>query len=376
MKCIPRSTATYAILVDLLLLLSAAWAQQNPPALPKTGQTPNAAAAPADQAPPDNPTSAAGPASTPAAATDTGKPAPSTKAVSNSSNPPPAPSPTTRSSTPNTIATITPTGAVQSTQSAPPSITGHGSSATGLPKGLPTLSGAYSYPPPTVPPTAGAPFLQHSKLPEGTVFIIVGACLGFLGCCIVAWRILIAWSVHRSVERAALRKNMADATVKLQPRGSGFYAAGPGSSLSLDHLSSNVRASSYGPKSHLANGGLFYSPTARGSTALDPSANRASSYLPAGYYAAGASAPGGGASSLHLGTLPAHHTARGRTAGTSPPASPNLSPGPQASHVIFPSHPSTSSLNLSVPPQGRAPSAYLEDLFASHQTHRGSQDRS
>ncbi|KAJ9503481.1 hypothetical protein H2202_000620 [Exophiala xenobiotica] len=38
---------------------------------------------------------------------------------------------------------------------------------------LPTLPGGYNYPAPTVPPKAGAPYLESSQLPENFVFIVV-----------------------------------------------------------------------------------------------------------------------------------------------------------------------------------------------------------
>lgn len=305
----------------------------------------------------------------------------------------------------SSTAVITPTiTGPSSTANRPPpaTITGGGSSASSggrLPSGLPTLSGAFSYPPPSVPPTAKAPFMQQSSLPEGTVFIVVGATLGFLGFSVLAWRGLVAWSVHRSVKRAAMEQTMADSKVMLRPRGHGFYAAGAGSTHSLDHLSSNPRLSTSGRKSHLSNSGnLFYSPTARTMSGLEPLAgnsnnnnsNRGSAYLPGGYYPMSNAAPAGGAATVHLGTPSSHSRVRSR--GTSPPPSPSLSPGrgvvdptyarhstsaSAAGAPIIPSHASTSSLNLSVPPAGRAPSAYLEDLFESHQLQptRPSQDR-
>ncbi|KAI9882193.1 MAG: Golgi transport complex subunit 3 [Watsoniomyces obsoletus] len=280
-------------------------------------------------------------------------------------------------------ATITPTGttASGSTRSAPritASITGSGSSAGALPTGLPTLAG--QYPAPTVPPTANAPFMKQSTLPEGTVFIVVGAFLGFLGFSVLAWRGLVAWSVHRSVARAAREQNMADSKVMLRPRGNGLYAAGAGSTLSLDRLSHNPRSSSYGRKSyvgHASSGSLFFSPTAaRGVSMIDPTTSRPQSYLPGGYYPAANSTAAGGAGTVHLGPPPgSSHNQSRRSRGPSPPASPSLSPSrgvdpnyARASHVGVPSQASTSSLNLSMPPQGRAPSAYLEDLFESHQS--------
>ncbi len=298
------------------------------------------------------------------------------------------------SQTETVVITPTITGSTSSANRPPPATITGGLSASSdgrLPSGLPTLSGAFSYPPPTVPPTAGAPFMQQSTLPEGTVFIVVGAILGFLGVSVLAWRGLVAWSVHRSVKRAAREQTMADSKVMLRPRGNGFYAAGAGSTHSLDHLSSNPRLSTSAARksSHLSSSNLFYSPTARSMSGPEPLGNRGSAYLPGGYYPMSNAAPAGGAATVHLGTPTTSHS-RVRSRGTSPPASPSLSPARGIDptyarhsssmappHVPIPSHASTSSLNLSVPPAGRAPSAYLEDLFESHQSQptRPSQDR-
>ncbi|PQE26056.1 hypothetical protein CJF30_00000785 [Rutstroemia sp. NJR-2017a BBW] len=95
--------------------------------------------------------------------------------------------------------------------------------------------------------------------------------------------------------------------------------------------------------------------------------NRASSYLPAGYYAAGASAPANGQSMAHLGDrqsismsnlAPSSSYLPGHSMGPSPPGSPGY-----ASHSDYPSQ-----LDLNRGGGGgdgnvRAPSAYLDDLF-------------
>ncbi|KAI9795889.1 MAG: hypothetical protein M1833_006616 [Piccolia ochrophora] len=237
------------------------------------------------------------------------------------------------------------------------------------PKSLPKLAGAFSYPPPTVPPTQKAPFMQQSTLPEGTVFIAVGGFLGFMGFAVLAWRGLIAWSIHRSVKRAAMQQNMADSKAMLRPPT--FYSNGPGSTLSLDRL--NGRTGGHSSKGHTPNSSLFFSPTARAGSVTATPGNRGSSYLPAGYYASGNSAPGGGNGMTHIGGGPQAHGYTRAHAAPSPPDSPSLPPsrgGETAySRTVVPSHASTSSLNLAAAPQGRAPSAYLEDLFEGHETH-------
>lgn len=106
---------------------------------------------------------------------------------------------------------------------------------------------------------------------------------------------------------------------------------------------------------------------------------RGSGYLPAGYYAAGNAAPGGGMGMTHIGGGGSglgnqnHRYSRARSVGPSPPRSPSLPPSrgnelamgrPSTAGLTM--HASNSSLNLSIAPQGRAPSAYLDDLFESH----------
>ncbi|KAJ5166669.1 uncharacterized protein N7482_005450 [Penicillium canariense] len=228
----------------------------------------------------------------------------------------------------------------------------------------------------TVPPTANAPYMQTTNTPEGTVFIAVGAILGLIGLAVLAWRGMVAWSVNRSVRRAALAQTSDKK--RLSRRGGGRkrshgVRSAPANDVSLDKLGAATRAS-YKPAKRVpsSNSGLFFSPTAGGAGShhsLNNAGNRGSSYLPAGYYAtAGTSTPVREAS----GSQPNLFSP---TAGLSSPTafpsgSPSLpavgsyhdAPHPRHSHVGA----STSSLNLSQAPQGRAPSAYLEDLFESH----------
>ena len=248
--------------------------------------------------------------------------------------------------------------------------------------GLPKLA-QDNYPAPTVPPTADAPFMQKSSLPDGTVFICVGAALGFIGALVLAWRGLVAWSLHRSVKRAAIAQSSKYSRVGDNRANNGksagpYFSPGPGSTLSLDHLAAGGKAG--GKTSSSAHGSLFFSPTA--GTGMQSPGNRGSSYLPAGYYAAGSSAPGGGSGMTHVGgggiglsnLAPQNHRySRARSTGPSPPGSPSLPPSRGADSTLgrlstagLTMHASNSSLNLSAPPQGRAPSAYLEDLFENH----------
>ncbi len=224
--------------------------------------------------------------------------------------------------------------------------------------------------------------MQKSNLPEGTVFICVGAALGFIALVVLAWRGLVTWSLHRSVQRAAIAQSSKYGSetkkggYKNPP--AQFYSAGPGSTLSLDHLTS----SRGGSKTHTpARGSLFFSPTA--GAGMQTPGNRGSGYLPAGYYAAGNAAAGGGAGMTHLGggnsislgnlRPKSHRYSRTQSVGPSPPVSPGLPPSRSGevahgrpSTAGLSTQASTSTLNLSAPPQGRAPSAYLEDLFENH----------
>ncbi|KAL8803199.1 MAG: hypothetical protein Q9182_003300 [Xanthomendoza sp. 2 TL-2023] len=243
------------------------------------------------------------------------------------------------------------------------------------PTGLPTRKGVKA-PVPTVPPTAGAPYMQKSTVPEGTVFICVGAGLAFIGLVVLAWRGLVAWSLHRSVRKAAMAPSvqysqLGDAKNKSKAPGTPFYSQGPGSTLSLDHLTATSKG---GSKTHTARSSLFFSPTA--GSGMQTPGNRGSGYLPAGYYAAG-----GGSGMTHVeGRSPLagireqdRRHSRARSAGPSPPGTPSLPPSSRGAEVGYrPStaglstQASTSTLNLSTAAQGRAPSAYLDDLFEDH----------
>jgi hypothetical protein len=124
---------------------------------------------------------------------------------------------------------------------------------------------------------------------------------------------------------------------------------------------------------------LFFSPTAGalGATGLGAGAgNRGSNYLPAGYYAAGASAAGNGQGHIPIGGQGHGHGislstlrpesqgyGRARSMGHSPPDSPGLSA--ERGHMA-----SSSTLNLNQGYGGneRAPSAYLEDMIDGDNT--------
>ncbi|KAJ5327768.1 hypothetical protein MYU51_020087 [Penicillium brevicompactum] len=217
----------------------------------------------------------------------------------------------------------------------------------------------------TIPPTANAPYMQESNAPEGTVFIAVGAALGLIGLTLLAWRAMVAWSVNRSVRRAAMKHASENKRLLRNSRKKRLtsYSAAP-ADVSMNKLGAGTRAS-YKPRAPSGgNSGLFFSPTAGGPTGSHASlhgagnsGNRGSTYLPAGYYnAAGNSNP--------TGDVP-----YSPTAGISSPSLPPVGPY-HDSHRQSYAGASTSSLNLNQAHQGRAPSAYLEDLFENHnQSH-------
>ncbi|RAL15633.1 uncharacterized protein BO97DRAFT_403589 [Aspergillus homomorphus CBS 101889] len=251
-------------------------------------------------------------------------------------------------------------------------------------------SSSDGYPIVTVPPTADAPYMQKSNIPEGTLFIAVGAVLGAIGLAILAWRGIVAWSVNRSVRQAAMTRSSESKGLlrskRRKSRARRSSSTGPGVALDKlggagnhqhhrhSHHSHRHHRTSKGPS---ANSGLFFSPTAG---MQHGSGIRRSSYLPAGYYNTNnAGTPPrtqdarySAADLTGLGGPPTQGYARTKS-GPSPPESPGLPQyhdqqdtpprrSTRRSHVEA----STSTVNLASPPAGRTPSAYLEDLFDSH----------
>ncbi|KAJ5247329.1 hypothetical protein N7468_002312 [Penicillium chermesinum] len=229
----------------------------------------------------------------------------------------------------------------------------------------------------TVPPTDGAPYLQTSNTPEGTVFIAVGAILGLIGLAVLAWRGMVAWSVNRSVRNAALAQSAESKRLlrgSRKKRSGSSYSAAPTTDVSLDKLGTATRASYKSSRRVSANqSGLFYSPTAGGAAAAGShhslnvtTGNRNSNYMPAGFYAAASR-------STPQEERPQSATYSGHGGFTSPQGYPPSPPLPPTGDYNDSHHhqrnsyvTSTSSVNLSQPSHGRAPSAYLEDLFENH----------
>ncbi|KAK1760835.1 vacuolar membrane protein [Echria macrotheca] len=267
-----------------------------------------------------------------------------------------------------------------SSLSLPPLTTPSG--AAGGPTGLPTLSKTVNteipnYPPPTVPPTQNAPFMNHSTLPDGTVFICVGAILGAFGAAILAWRGIVACLLHRSVERATLAQHAAND--KLPGAPSQFYkflerdpspvgGSSPGGGGGAGAIAGRIHRKSHRgptPSATPSQTNLFFSPTAGpgGGTGMASSSNRDSRFLPSGFYASAAPMPGHATgNSISLSTL--RPSSRGGRMDPSPPHSPMVAPGRNFS---------ASSLSLNRPPSAneRAPSAFLDDLLGDQQIGPG-----
>ncbi|RDW67648.1 hypothetical protein BP6252_09044 [Coleophoma cylindrospora] len=275
--------------------------------------------------------------------------------------------------------------ATTATDSAGSTITGSaasGTTAAATSNGLvlPTLSatgGTYTSVSVSVPPTANAPYMHVSNMPEGTVFIAVGAILGFFAMSVLLWRGLVAWSLHRSVKRANMEQYMSmDAKANFRAPAAPFYKYSDRESMiSLSGLPGKGGKKGPRPQSTAATApanpsSLFFSPTA--GAVGNNAGNRGSTYLPAGYYAAGAPTGNGPYdSTISMTTLDPRPQSQGGFEST-PPMGPRY---------YNPNGASSSTLNLNqVPSNQRTPSVYLDDLFDSnngpppppHNNHRQS----
>ncbi|KAI1404618.1 hypothetical protein F4819DRAFT_447361 [Hypoxylon fuscum] len=295
---------------------------------------------------------------------------------------------TTNDATSNTATSEAATntdGTTETSKTDNPTSTGNTESATATSTAsddddLPTLPGQYSYPAPTVPPTNNAPFMQPSSVPEGTVFIAVGAILGAFGIAVLIWRAVVACLLHRSVKKAALAQQSANDKATFSAPSAPFYKYNDhASSASLGNAMAGrgVRRTTRGPipSATPSQSNLFFSPTA--ATTSSNGGNRESRFLPSGFYAAGQGSPQSHAHSISLTNL--RPDSRGRPLGHTPPESPNLAPRTDLGRRNM----SASTLNLNRPPSGRAPSAFLEDLLDDpqnpfpppHQHHSQSQSQ-
>lgn len=292
----------------------------------------------------------------------------STKSSSSSSSTSSPSSSSSASSSPKSSSSST-----SSSKSPPSKSTDGGAGLTGLP----SLTGSVpipTYPPAAVPDTKGAPFMQSSSAPEGTVFIAVGAILGAFFLAVLIWRAVGSLLLHRSVERASKAQHVENKKAAAAVSTSSSFPAPPApfykytdqeSTRSLGRTSEGGRGANRrstrgpAPPSNTSQSNLFFSPTASNNGA---GGNRGSTYLPSGFYAAGSAATahqqGQSISLSNLNPASGHYANGSRnTLNVSPPESPLFHARRDAS---------TSSINLAAPlqPGQRAPSAYLEDLLA------------
>ncbi|ODM17188.1 hypothetical protein SI65_07587 [Aspergillus cristatus] len=267
-----------------------------------------------------------------------------------------------------------------------------------------TSSSSSSYPIVTVPPTAGAPYMQTSSTPEGAVFIAVGAVLGFLGLAVLAWRGLVAWSVNRSVRqqaaamqssekrgllrsrrRSARSKSRSRSRSRSMPRGQfgpmGNMDNAPtgnafGGGYDRHHHRRRSGSGSRGPPRMREVPGssnpLFFSPTAGASM---HSGKRLSQHHSGYGYNYGHSTASTSTPRASTGPIPKSASVsaseryqppyKGKHAYPPPPRARNI---PIVSPPVSPNlRPMGAGVpNQASPPQGRAPSEYLEDLFDGH----------
>lgn len=251
----------------------------------------------------------------------------------------------------------------------------------------PSLYGV-GVPPLIVPDTSGAPFMHKTNLPEGFVFICVGAALAFCGLCVLAWRGLVAWSLHRSVKRTASDRYMSEK--KSMYGGPPTYSSAYHSAdVSMEHLTAkdtsykgatrhDRQSRSHSKPAQRAsrqptNSNLFFSPTAGVGQNM---ANRTSSYLPAGYYASSGTTLGS-SSMTNLGGHPAAGYGRVDTASDSPERRPVSRPPQGYNRNMSRDRLDIASRDESrrrsrlrtatqEQPGGRAPSAVLDELFEHH----------
>ncbi|KAB8337029.1 hypothetical protein FH972_021333 [Carpinus fangiana] len=302
-----------------------------------------------------------------------------------------------RSSATSAAATTQPSDSSSATQTSAGPTTAAATTATAVSSGspLPSLYGVGA-PELIVPDTSGAPFQQKSDLPEGTVFIIVGAILGFLGMCVLAWRGLVAWALRRSVKRAANTAYAPDTKFGGSAYNDGGYSSLYGASnLSLEHLAAQKTAYGGAGATHTKESSssrhnknrrtsrnpsatastLFFSPTA---TNGGGASTRSSGFLPAGYYAAGSSNIGGPAANGYgrVDSMESGLDSPGLRPGNAGMGRPGSSggglnvtgPRQQGGERRSSRYASNNESNLSVNQQTgtRTPSAYMEDLFSEH----------
>lgn len=265
--------------------------------------------------------------------------------------------------------------------------------------------------------------MQTSSTPEGAIFIAVGAVLGFLGLAVLAWRGLVAWSVNRSVRQQAVamqssekrgllrtRRRSARSKSRSRSRSRSMPGGQLGPTGNMDNAPPGITSEGEYNRHHRrrrsGSGGrgpprmrevpgssnpLFFSPTAGASM---HSGKRSSRHHPGYGYGYGHGSASTSTPRASTGPVPTNASLstseryqpsyKGKHAYpppprtrnipiVSPPVSPNLRGvggymGTGRSRPFSRDSMSSGSLNpnQASPPQGRAPSEYLEDLFDGH----------
>jgi hypothetical protein len=265
-----------------------------------------------------------------------------------------------------------------------------------------------------IPNIADNPFLQKSNYPDGTVFIIVGSRLAGLALIVIGWRAAYIWCLHRQTKEHRKQQKFSEMgeqrpfTAVNGTTFNGGISNNPFTrDISMEYLRPGDRRSQTSVFSRPSTGktatnttrplstadpiipsnGQYYSPSAHpGGTAAaalgTQSAERNSSYLPAGYYLRDASSPANGSSATPTsprqdqitGQLPRANRSSvsvvsingGRTGSVYgvPPARP-LSTGypPSPSSFPQPRRTQTSHTDASAGDRRSKPSQVLDDLL-------------
>lgn len=216
--------------------------------------------------------------------------------------------------------------------------------------------------------------MNHSTLPDGTVFIAVGAILGLFGAVVLVWRGILACLLHRSVERATLAQHMVNDKNSVYPKYLERENSPPryGAAAAVAAVTNRALKKPHRPipSTTASQTNLFFSPTANPVGGAG-GASRDSRFLPSGFYASSSVAPMTGhtqGSSISMSMLrPSSRGGGGAVVrGQSPPDPESPDVGPRRTF-------STSTLNLNRAPSGRAPSAFLDDLLDDGQGGQGAQ---
>lgn len=269
---------------------------------------------------------------------------------------------------------------------------------------MPTLSStsstAVATPTVTVPSNSNNPFMRQSSLPEGTVFIAVGAILGGIVVAIFAWHIALAFIHKRNLKKFTSTNQVY--TAPFMDESKDFYSDTPGTAGAGTFGGHAYRAGGTNRKSlvpgagkdtensasertrSMINSGLFFSPTAEVMNSVNhanqtndsltssistagvgiatnarSSVPRASVYMPAGYYGGSQ----GGAPSMMSGGRSVRHMSMTNASmtGGPPPGGAGGRPGSSARM----SHLNVGGGGPEVRESVRAPSAYLDDFLGA-----------